>query len=249
MFPLPLGLLLSFFLVLTRISGLLATAPVLSSRSIPVRIKAALALALTFITFSAAGLPQIAVPADFFSFSALVVSELVVGAAAGLSARLLMDAAQFGGQAAGAAMGIGFGQMINPNSGADSSTIGELFGALTLAAAIGLGIHTEAIIWLVKSVQDVPPGSTVEIQSLASGLIRQIIFAIALAIRVAYPLFAASLFGYAVLGLLGKAAPQLSLSNLGFAVSILCGGGALYLTAPTAAQLCAQTAVAIFSRG
>jgi flagellar biosynthetic protein FliR len=139
--------------------------------------------------------------------------------------------------------------MLNPNSGADSSTLGELFGALTLAAALGLGVHTEAIAWLVRSVQDVPPGSTVELQSLASGVIRQIIIAIALAIRIAYPLFAASLFGFAVLGLLGKAAPQLSLSNLGFAVTLLCGGGALYLTAPAGAQLAAQAAVALFSRG
>ena len=247
--PVPLPLILSFFLVLTRISGLLATAPVWSSRSVPVRIKAVLALALSVVTFSAAGLPQLAVPQDFFSLSALVVSELVVGAAAGLSARLLLDAAQFGGQAAGAAMGIGFGQMLNPNSGADSSTLGELFGAITLAVALGLGVHTEAITWLVHSVKEVPPGSTVEVQSLATSMIRQIIFAVALAIRVAYPLFAASLFGYAVLGLLGKAAPQLSLSNLGFAVSILCGGGALYLTAPAGAHLAAQAAVAVFARG
>lgn len=247
--PVPLPLILSFFLVLTRISGLVATAPVLSSRSIPVRIKAVLVLALSVITYSAAGTPQIAVPPDFFSLSALFLSELVVGAAAGLSSRLLLDAAQFGGQAAGAAMGIGFGQMLNPNSGADSSTLGELFGAITLAIAIGLGVHTEAITWLVHSVKEVPPGSTVEVQSLALSMIRQTIFAIALGIRIAYPLFAASLFGYAVLGLLGKAAPQLSLNNLGFAVSILCGGGALYLTAPAGAQLAAQAAVTVFARG
>ena len=69
-----------------------------------------------------------------------------------------------------------------------------------------------------------------------------------LAIRIAYPLFAASLFGYAVLGLLGKASPQLSLSNLGFGVSIMCGGGALYLVAPEGARVCAQAALTIFSR-
>lgn len=39
------------------------------------------------------------------------------------TARLVLDAAQFGGQAASAAMGLGFGSMSNPNSGAESSTI------------------------------------------------------------------------------------------------------------------------------
>ena len=41
---------------------------------------------------------------------------------------------------------------------------------------------------------------------------------------------------------------QVSLSNLGFAVSILCGGGALYLVAPEGAQLCANAAITVFSR-
>jgi flagellar biosynthetic protein FliR len=243
-----LPLILGFFLVLTRISGLLATAPVLGSRSIPMRIKAGLSLAVAVIGFSAAGAPQPALPADLFSLAGLVISELAVGVAAGLSSRLVLDAAQFGGQAAGAAMGIGFGQMINPNSGADSSTIGELYGALALGAALALGIHTEAIGWIVRSLQEVPPGGTVDVLSLSSAMIRQVIFAVTLAIRVAYPLFAASLFGYAVLGLLGKASPQLSLSNLGFGVSILCGGGALYLVAPEGARFCAQAALTVFSR-
>jgi flagellar biosynthetic protein FliR len=245
---LPLPLILGFFLVLTRISGLLATAPVLSSRSIPVRIKVALAVAIAVIAFTASGTPQLPIPSDFMSLAGLVLSELVVGVAAGLSSRLVLDAAQFGGQTAGSAMGIGFGQMINPNSGADSTTIGELYGALALAVALGLGIHTEAIAWIVRSLKEVPPGGTVDVMSLSSAVIRQIIFAVTLAIRVAYPLFAASLFGYAVLGLLGKASPQLSLSNLGFGVSILCGGGALYLVAPEGARICAQAALTVFSR-
>ncbi len=245
----PLNLILGFFLVLIRISSLLSTAPILSSRLIPMRIKAALAFVISFLGFSAAGMPVVLVPSDFGSFSGLVLSEMAVGIAAGMSSRLLLDAAQFGGQTASAAMGLGFGQMINPNSGAESTTVGELYGTLALGVAISLGVHTEAIAWVVRGLQEVPPGGVVDVMTLSSAMVRQIIFAVALAIRVAYPLFAASLFGYAVLGLLGKASPQLSLSNLGFGVSIICGGGAMYLAAPEAARVCAQAALTVFSRG
>jgi flagellar biosynthetic protein FliR len=245
---LPLPLLLGFVLVLTRLSGLVAAAPVLSSKSISMRIKMGLVLAISVLGFVSTGLPQIAIPSEFGQLAGLVVSELVVGLAAGLSSRLVLDAAQFGGQTAGSSLGIGFGQTLNPNSGADSSTIGEIYGALALAVALGLGIHTEAIAWVVRSLREVPPGGMVDMTSLCSAMIRQTIFAVALAIRVAYPLFAAALFGYGVLGLLGKASPQLSLSNLGFGVSILCGGGALYLAAPEAARMCANAALVIFSR-
>jgi flagellar biosynthetic protein FliR len=145
-------------------------------------------------------------------------------------------------------MGLGFGQMINPNSGAESSTVGELYGALAIGVALSLGIHTEAIAWIVRSLKEVPPGGMVDVTALASAMVRQVIFAVTLAVRVAYPLFAASLLGYALLGLLGKASPQLSLSNLGFGVSILCGGGAIYLVAPDGAAMAAQAALTVFSR-
>lgn len=244
----PLNLLLGFFLVLTRISALVGSAPLLSSKAIPMRVKASLSLAISFVAFSASGLPRLEVPENFGVLIGLVLSELAVGLAAGLSARLVLDAAQFGGQAASAAMGLGFGSMINPNSGAESSTVGELYSALAMGVALGLGIHTEAIAWIVRSLQEVPPGGTVDVLSLSSAMVRQVIFAVTLAIRIAYPLFAASLFGYAVLGLLGKASPQLSLSNLGFGVSIMCGGGALYLVAPEGANVAAQAALTVFSR-
>ena len=104
---------------------------------------------------------------------------------------------------------------------------------------------------LVRLLRELGPlglGAALDVMTLSSAMVRQVIFAVTLAIRVAYPLFAASLFGYAVLGLLGKASPQLSLSNLGFGVSIMCGGGALYLVAPEGARVCAQAALTIFSR-
>jgi flagellar biosynthetic protein FliR len=244
-FPLVLG----FVLVLFRVSALMLTAPVLSSRSIPGRIKLALSLFVAVVGFVAAAMPKVAVPANFGALMGLVVAETVIGLSAGLASRLLLDAAQFGGQAASGSMGFGFGQIINPNSNADSTTIGELYSALALSVAVGLGIHREAIAWIVQSIQQVPPGGTLELASLASAMVRQIIYALTLAVRVAYPVFAAAVFGFGMLGALGKASPQLSLTNLGFAVSILAGGGAVYLVAPDGARVCAEAAFQVFSRG
>lgn len=246
---LTLPMLLGGTLVLFRTGALVIAAPMLSSRTIPARIKLALTLFVTLVAFFGAGMPQVAVPASFGALAALALSETAIGLAAGLAARLLLDAAQYGGQAASMVMGFGFGQVLNPNSNTESTTVGELYSMIALGFAIALGVHREAVAWLAHSVQQVPPGATVDLASLASAMVRQIIFALTLAVRVAYPLFAATIFGYGVLGLLGKASPQLSLSNLGFAVSIIAGGGALYLVAPDGARMCAQAAVQVFSRG
>lgn len=245
---LSLPLILGFMLVLTRTASLLSVAPILGSKSVPMRIRAALIGVVAIVTYLAANAPRVAVPADFVSLAALVASEVALGLTAGLSSRVLLDAAQAGGQAAANAMGFGFGSMINPHSNSESSTMGELFMALALGAALVFHLPEECIGWLVRSVRDVPPGGTVDITSLASALTQQLIFGITLSVRVAFPLFAAAILGYAALGALGRTAPQLSLQSLGFAVSIGCGVMAVFFVAPDAARLCADAATRIFTR-
>jgi flagellar biosynthesis protein FliR len=60
------------------------------------------------------------------------------------------------------------------------------------------------------------------------------------------PILAAVLAAYAITGILTRTAPQLSLSNVGFSIAILAGGGALYLVVPHAAELVARTTIAAF---
>lgn len=245
---LSLPLVLGFTLVLTRTAALLSVAPIVSSRSVPMRLRVALIGVIAGVTYLAAGAPRVPVPSEFFPLAGLVASEFALGLAAGLSSRILVDAAQSGGQAAANAMGFGFGSMLDPHSHAESSTMGELFLALTLAAALTFRLPEECVGWLVRSVRDVPPGGTVDVSSLASALTRQLIFGVTLSVRVAFPLFAASILGYALLAALGRTAPQLSLQNLGFAVSIGCGLLAVFFVAPEAARMCADAAARIFIR-
>jgi flagellar biosynthetic protein FliR len=245
---LTLPIVLGATLVLLRISALVVTAPVLGSKTIPARLKVVLVFVITWAVYLGAGAPPVAVPPTLGALVGLALSETALGLVAGLSSRLVLDAAQVGGQAAGMSLGFGFGAMLDPHSNAESTAIGELMKTLALGAALALNLHVEAIAWLARSVHDVPPGGVVDTISLASALVRQIVFSLALAIRVGWPLFTASLFAYGVLGLLGRAAPALSLSNVGFAVSVMAGGTALYLVVPEASWLCATAALKVFSR-
>lgn len=245
---LPLPVVVGATLVLIRVSALVVSAPVLGSRTVPGRVKLALAFAVTVPVYLAAGAPRVDAPHDVGRLVALALSETALGLVSGLSARLVLEAAQAGGQAAGMSLGFGFGALIDPHSQAESTVVGELLLTVALAAAVALNVHGEAIAWLARSVVDVPPGAPVDVGSLVAGLLRQVIYALALAVRVAWPLFAAALFAFGTLGLLGRAAPSLSLSNVGFAVSVLAGGSVLYLLVPHAAWLCAGAAHQIFAR-
>lgn len=236
----------ALMLVCFRCTALVASAPILGVRFIPSRIKLALGLVVGGVAWSAAGMPQVAVPDDVFRLTAMALSEVMVGLTAGLCSRMLFEAASTGGQIAGNSMGFGFGALLDPSSGAQSSAMGELYTALAFGAGLAMGLHREAITWLVRSVQQVPPGGVVDLASLCHALVTQSAISLALVTRVAWPIMAVTLITYGVLGLIGRTAPQLQLGNMGFAAAILSGGTAFYLTAPAAAQLCANAATQLF---
>jgi flagellar biosynthesis protein FliR len=56
-------------------------------------------------------------------------------------------------------------------------------------------------------------------------------------------------FGQVALGVVGRTAPQLNISSVGFSITILAGGAALYMTAPTIAEIAARAASAALSGG
>jgi len=238
----------AYLLVLLRTAGLLVTAPILGSRVVPVRIRLALALVLAVAVFEAAGAPAVALPAGIPQLALGAAAETALGVLAGLSASWVLSAAVAAGQVIGVSMGIGFAALVDPTSGAQSNAPGELLLTLAQMSALALGIHREAIGWLARSVRLWPPGTALPIGALASHAVGQAVFGATLAVRIAFPVLAAVIVGYALMGVLSRAAPQLSLASVGFSVAVLAGGGALYLVVPHAAEAVARSTVAAFSR-
>ena len=237
-----------YLLVLLRTAGLLMSAPVLGARNVPVRIRLALSLALAMAVFTGAGSPPVALPGGVGGLLAGVVAESCMGLLAGLAARWVLDSAVAAGQVIGMSMGIGFAALVDPTSGAQSNAPGEMLLTLAQLSALALGVHREAIGWLARSVRLWPPGAALPLHSLASHAIGEAVLGATLAVRVAFPVLAAVILGHALVGVLGRAAPQLSLATVGFSVAILAGGGALYLVVPQAAELIARSTVAAFPR-
>jgi flagellar biosynthetic protein FliR len=177
------------------------------------------------------------------------VTETLIGLATGLAARFAIEAAGAAGHAAGLSMGLGFSAVIDPVHGQDSTALSQILIFVSMGAAIAAGIHRDAIAWLCRSIMDSPPGSVVDIQSLAGIIIAEAARSTALAIRLAFPVMAAILFGYVAAGMLGRTAPQLNLNNVGFAIALLAGGGALYYVSPLFAEAVAREARRVFTSG
>ncbi len=243
---LPLPTIWAFGLVLFRTAGLCVTAPVLSARGVPMRIRAGLAMAVAWATCAAAGFPQAVVPVTMLQLIGHVVFETVMGLTAGFAARVALDAATAAGQTAGLSMGLGFGALIDPLNGVESTSLGQLLNLAAVSVAVSLGVHREALAWLAQSLVSAPVGLASTGTMMLQHLVLQIIASTSLAMRLGLPLMAAVTLGHMTLGLIGRATPHLPLSSLGFSVAILAGGGALYALLPGIAQLAAESALHAF---
>ncbi|AKU93011.1 flagellar biosynthetic protein FliR [Vulgatibacter incomptus] len=240
--------LFGFGLVLFRAAGVVAVAPVLSARMIPTRIRIGVAFVAALAAHAGAGFPSPELPASLFALAGSALSETAIGLAAGLGARIVLDAALAAGQLAGLGMGLGFSAIVDPVGGVQSSTLGQLFSMAALGFAVTLGVHREAIAWLARSVREMPPGLPLDAKALLGSMVAHSLGSFALSVRLAFPILAAVTVGHLALGLVGRIAPQMNLSTLGFSVAILAGGGAVYLVVPTAAEIAARMAVEAFTR-
>ncbi|BDG07996.1 flagellar biosynthetic protein FliR [Anaeromyxobacter paludicola] len=245
---LPLAAAYGYALVLLRTLGMFVSAPVLSARVVPMRARLGLGLLVAFAVWSGAGGPRIEPPGGIDGLAVAAAGETALGLLGGLSARWILEAARAAGQAMGLAAGIGMSQLMDPTTGDASGAVGEAVYQTAQAVAIAFGIHREAIGWLARSTAAWPPGAPRSLGDLAVRAIGSASVSAALAVRLAFPVMGAVLVGHATIGILGRSAPQLSLSSIGFSVAILAGGGALYLVAPAAAELAARAALAAFQR-
>ncbi|MBX7098346.1 MAG: flagellar biosynthetic protein FliR [Myxococcaceae bacterium] len=239
------GLAYGFALVLLRTLGLVIAAPLLSLPGAPQELRLGLSGAIALAAFTGAGSPHAALPAHLGVLLADVAVETVLGLLSGLVLRFGLESAAAAGQLAAQAVGLGDGAVLDPLHGAESTALGELLRVLALSAAIALGLHREAILWLASSVAATPPGTVTGVAMLARGVVLQAIDTIGFGVRLGLPFLAAVTLGHLVLGLLGRAAQQLQLSNVGFSVSILFGGAALWVATPAVLQQCAQATLAL----
>ena len=231
-----------FALILFRTTGLLMSAPILSAKTVPARVRVGLAVFVAWAAWCGAGGPAASAPENVGALALALAAESALGILAGLAARFILLTALAAGHLAGQTMGLGLGNILDPASGAESNALPELVYLTAQAGAVALGIHREAIGWLARSAIAFPPGASLGLRELAMKVVWETTGSMALAARLSFPILGAVLVGQVVMAGMSRISPQLNLGTLGFSVAILCGGGAFYLVAPAMAELAARAA-------
>jgi flagellar biosynthesis protein FliR len=229
MIQIPLLTIISAMLTISvRLTGLMLFAPFLGSVVIPTRVKAILVLSLTVLLYPVVG-------HDIGTFTMaqwpiLIFMEFLIGVGMGLATNVVFEAISMTGQILGVQMGYSLVNILDPSTRVDTTVVAVFYQSIVMLLFLRMDVHY----WLLRAIGNsfvYMPIGTMHLSSLFTMAVLKTggqIFG--LAIQIAAPVLSATLIADIVLGLLGKASPQLPLMLLGPAVKSLLGISILIAT-------------------
>jgi len=209
-----------------RLSGLMLFAPFLGSAVIPARIKAVLTVALTFVMYPM--LSRSMHPLPLNEWPILVFRELLVGVALGIATSIVFEAVQMAGQVLSVQMGYSLVNILDPTTQVDTTVVALFHNSIAMLIFLRLDVHLWIIRAIVNSFSYLPAGTSQLNAAFTLSLLGSGSAILLIGVQIAAPVLSATLLTDVVLGLMGKASPQLPLMVLGPAIKSLLGLSILF---------------------
>jgi flagellar biosynthetic protein FliR len=211
-----------------RVGGFVLAAPIASETVIPGRVKIVLSLSLAFLMA-----PFVQVPAGLSIFSGAgllaAAQELLIGVAIGMVVQLTFEALIFAGQTVSLTMGLGFATLVDPQRGANTTVLGQIFMIVGVLTYLSINGHLVLLSALAESFQTLPIGAAHIDKNFLMSLVLWGARVFESGLLIALPAVIALVIVNLALGVVTRAAPQLNLFGIGFTITLLCGFFALIL--------------------
>ncbi|MFO1349988.1 MAG: flagellar biosynthetic protein FliR [Gammaproteobacteria bacterium] len=207
---------------LARIGALVSVAPVYGSRTLPVRARLLLALALTWAVWpllEAAPTVEPLSPAGFL----ILAQQVLIGFAVGFLLRLAFAALEISGQIVATQMGLSFASLVDPQAGGQMPLLGQFFQLTGTLIFLSLNGHLLLIQLLAESFVALPVGGAGLAPANLWNLARAAGWMFAGALAIALPALVSLLVVNLAFSVISRAAPQLNLFAVGFPVTLILG--------------------------
>ena len=224
--------LVVFLMVFARIASLVVSAPVYGHESVPVQIKVALSMFISFVYFplAAAGAPD--VDLQLAGMVVMAVKEVAMGLLMGFATGLVFSGVTVAGEIIGYDLGLSMASEIDPNTGTSNPVVGQFLSIVLMLVFLVINGHHFVLQALRLSYEAVPIGAlsigTVVSDKLLSltGLI------LAIGIKLAAPVLVSSFLINVALAVMNRVAPQFNVFMINFPLKIGVGLVVLMTSAP-----------------
>lgn len=212
-----------FLLVLARVSGLVSSAPILGDAQVPGRIKAALAVLLSFVLVQIPSVAHGTAPTSMLPFSIAVLGQLIIGLVLGFVARLAFFALQTAGGIISLVMGLSVAAVLDPLTHSSDSPLSELY--MVVAGMTFLAVRGDELVVaaLARSFDLTPFGTPIDPAPIAATLVDNAALVSQVGVQIAMPIAASLIASNVILGIVSRSIPQLNLFVLAMPINIMLG--------------------------
>ncbi len=223
--------LAAFFFPMTRILAMLAVAPIFNNAAIPVRIKLATGLLITFAIAPALP-PMPAIQAGSWLGLVVILQQMIIGMLLGFSLRVAFWAIDLCGQLIGLQMGLSFAVFYDPTNATQTPIVSNFLGLLAMLIFLALDGHLLTLALLAESFSLLPVSIVPFATKGFSVMLAWAATIFSAGVLLALPLIAALLIANIAMGVLSRVAPTLNLFAIGFPVTLFAGFLVLMISLP-----------------
>ena len=227
-----INLLPLFAIVFFRTASVLFFSPIFNQSGLPTMIKIGLSLVVAFAIFPVVNNTPLTIPNSSIHFVLLVFKEIAIGFVIGYGATLTFGAFVMAGELISTELGLQMAQMTDPLFGGQINPIGQLLQMIALILFLSINGHHWIIESLLLSYKTVPITEFLD-PTITTGKIVHLFQGLFIsALKIAAPIMIILSLVVVVVGLVGKAAPQINIFLIIFPTKIIIGFLLLALTFP-----------------
>jgi len=234
-----------YFWPLLRVLALISTAPILSERSIPKRVKLGLGVVITLVI--APSLPATNVPVFSGDALWLALQQILIGIALGFTMQFAFAAVRTAGELIGLQMGLSFATFFDPSSNLNMPVLARFMDLLAMLLFLTFNGHLWLISMLVDTFHTLPIGGDPVNSNAFLALTRAGGLIFLNGLMLALPVITLLLTLNLSLGLLNRMAPQLSIFSVGFPITLGVGITLMSALMPLIAPFCEHLFSEIFN--
>ncbi|CAH1195844.1 flagellar biosynthesis protein FliR [Candidatus Nitrotoga sp. BS] len=220
-----------FIFPFVRILAMLASAPILGNRQVPVRIKVGLSILLTIVIAPTLTTQPNVDPASALGFL-VIIQQILAGLAIGFTMRLIFTAIEMAGDIIGIQMGLGFAIFFDPKNATYVPVIAQFLGILAVLIFLSINGHLLMLEALIDSFSSFPVNSTTSSAIALHTLVSWGGSIFSNALQLSMPVIGTLLMANTALGILTRSAPQLNILAVGFPITLTVGFAAVLLSLP-----------------
>jgi flagellar biosynthesis protein FliR len=223
--------LAQYFWPFVRIGACLMVAPAFGAQFIPPRFRIILAGALTLLVAPSLS-TQSGVVLLSINGAVITLQQVLIGVAAGFVLQIVFDSLAMGGQLLANSMGLSFAFNVDPQHGASTPVVGQLYMLLVTLTFLALNGHIALIEALLRGFQTLPVGMSGITADSAWAVVEWGKYLFEGALAVALPGMTALLIVNLGFGVMSRAAPSLNMFAVGFPITLVFGLAIVMLGLP-----------------